>query len=953
MKNNYCSGKSFEILCHLKPIPGIILYPSLLTPEILVGDDWLEILLLCHEPKEPKETEDNYSILLSNSKYVIYAAKYKKPSAIPDLRLPPIPKIFWYINHQLKISQGLNKEKIYNNEPLFESIEDIFNNIKFDQIEEWDNDTILKTDNRFSGLLDKRFYSFLKEEGKKEGNWNLYKIKINIKRIINVDKGMYTILWASKEQVDVNNNKACSVHTLNKKIIENEKIKIVPDEKQDCIIKNGLKMHGQKIKEAGNYCFKIKGKDVDITEMDFTNPIQYYHPVFYYKELKYANLSHMADLHISSRQILLSKSKAKVIECTEDECNSDIGIYPEIGTMVNVCTANVKNLLDQIGRNKEIHILIIGGDIVDFIKNMYLGNDKYNETTYNNMTVGDIWQIVGLGNKYEDYYQDFIDFISFYSLIIYFYEQYEKPAFIVSGNHDAYPEPYGISPRVPSQNYDFLKANKGIPADHNLTFYEATLIFGDTYGEVKLKHQMDSEYFKWFFSVLTPFSDFTVHLPNQSLIGLSWGNNEDLIWDSAEPVIIGLGVGGVPGALIGGQMINDECYIHAPPKSGDAISKVQLEFIKDALNGNNRKIFLISHFTYISYDDTIPLFQDTNENNHGKIKTIDKNFTKYEIGTFKTNRENFYRECAKNIHYILTGHTHRRGLYTITEQSQDLYQTKFYDFNDFEKCKGKNLIIVCDSAGPLPRHNRKGEFKGFGSDRSSATKLIFEEDGSIKQIDTIQTGYKPRIAVVLDYVDVECDCKMFYFKRVEEKTDLYSLFISNSPIIKNSTRIKKWSITSSVQEYKSSDTPIFFELCIDKEISKYIDVEKVVMYQYIIDQERRRWIKSEFKNINDNFWYLEKKDKSNFLIYFNNSEQKEGKFMAVKLRANNQESSWLKKYDFDSWWIFEFEIDSLFDSYIIKRNKIADKPDFEWRKKMFPEKYNVTTIGLNQCSVSG
>ena len=350
MKNNYCSGKSFEILCHLKPIPGIILYPSLLTPEILVGDDWLEILLLCHEPKEPKETEDNYSILLSNSKYVIYAAKYKKPSAIPDLRLPPIPKIFWYINHQLKISQGLNKEKIYNNEPLFESIEDIFNNIKFDQIEEWDNDTILKTDNRFSGLLDKRFYSFLKEEGKKEGNWNLYKIKINIKRIINVDKGMYTILWASKEQVDVNNNKACSVHTLNKKIIENEKIKIVPDEKQDCIIKNGLKMHGQKIKEAGNYCFKIKGKDVDITEMDFTNPIQYYHPVFYYKELKYANLSHMADLHISSRQILLSKSKAKVIECTEDECNSDIGIYPEIGTMVNVCTANVKNLLDQIGR---------------------------------------------------------------------------------------------------------------------------------------------------------------------------------------------------------------------------------------------------------------------------------------------------------------------------------------------------------------------------------------------------------------------------------------------------------------------------------------------------------------------------------------------------------------------------------------------------------------------------
>ena len=32
-----------------------------------------------------------------------------------------------------------------------------------------------------------------------------------------------------------------------------------------------------------------------------------------------------------------------------------------------------------------------------------------------------------------------------------------------------------------------IRANAGIPADNNLTFYEAILAFGESYGEVRKK----------------------------------------------------------------------------------------------------------------------------------------------------------------------------------------------------------------------------------------------------------------------------------------------------------------------------------------------------------------------------------------------------------------------------------------------------------------------------------
>ena len=73
------------------------------------------------------------------------------------------------------------------------------------------------------------------------------------------------------------------------------------------------------------------------------------------------------------------------------------------------------------------------------------------------------------------------------------------PAFLVSGNHDCYWYPYGMSPRVAAKTpgdgvfeagdkwyrtsgSGLKRANEGIPADHNLTFYEAILTFGTTFG---------------------------------------------------------------------------------------------------------------------------------------------------------------------------------------------------------------------------------------------------------------------------------------------------------------------------------------------------------------------------------------------------------------------------------------------------------------------------------------
>jgi len=140
-------------------------------------------------------------------------------------------------------------------------------------------------------------------------------------------------------------------------------------------------------------------------------------------------------------------------------------------------------------------------------------------------------------------------------------------------------------------------------------------------------------------------------------------------------------------------------------------------------------------------------------------------------GTFEKGREAIYgfvesrRKCAA----VITGHSHRKGLYFLGEVSlESTYPTEAYALRTkinyltdaASKIRDCTPILVSDSGGPLPRLNLEGEFVGWGSDTPSGTLMIVSPEGSVTKIEVVPSTVpqaKPRLAVALDYLHVMKD----------------------------------------------------------------------------------------------------------------------------------------------------------------------------------------------------
>ena len=290
----------------------------------------------------------------------------------------------------------------------------------------------------------------------------------------------------------------------------------------------------------------------------------------------------------------------------------------------------------------------------------------------------------------------------------------------------------------------------------------------------------DKEQFRWLYNVMTPFASYGYRLSKQNIIGLGWGNDEDLLGDS-------------PFSAHG--------FGHLP-RSPESISDAQLELIKRVFSPGARKNILLAHFTFASYKDALPLIPrdkkltytegiiDTSYAGAASAHTSD-----FDLGTFHKNRKAVYNDfimgtgegaARQQIHLVLSGHSHRRGLYTVVEHEKNWVRsnkihTRFLDFHDYPTIKGTEearcLMVVSDSAGPLPRYNHYGEFDGWGSDRASGTKVTFDQaSGLVDSLEAIKVGPKPRLVVALDYLDlIPKDKKVFRRKVISETiTDYFT-----------------------------------------------------------------------------------------------------------------------------------------------------------------------------------
>jgi hypothetical protein len=825
-----------------KLIGVVILYPALATPEILVGNS------------------DKLEILLLTQ------------SALSE------DKLRMRIRDQLKISLGLDPAKSSADRGLFVdgtgtevgTIQE--RTIDIEAIPFGAKQLITTFSGRFSGYVDKRAYKIYSDAG-----YNT----------------LYCVAMSSKVlAAAIGSSALCSC-----------------GEPQDRIINKLLDKRSPWAKQKDNkyYCFGTGDDDVDHTRFDTSNPIQSYHPVFHYgqDDLKYANLGHLSDVHMAARQQVLKKTKARVIDYWDMGSDIELSNSPFIGDLINVCSKDMKQILHNLGQSAA-DILLIGGDLVDFLKSCYPSAAMAKDIEKG--IPSHIWKAVALGDKYTDNYKDAVDMIGFFGVLLSYCRQHSMPAYAVTGNHDCYWLPYGLSPRVRVSKLE-KRANEGIPSDHNLTFYEAILAFGETYNVMKHMPSTGSpfkaELFDWFYMVFTPFTDYAIELPKQHLVAFGWGDREDLL----DTPLTGHGFGHLP-------------------RSKDGISNAQLGLLTTAI-GKKKKVILMTHFTFVSYADEIPVDKGNTELGDVYISLI-KKYNDYNLGTFEENRPTLFEtHCAqkkRNIQVILTGHSHRRALYLVDHldaSGRSSVKTRHFDFDSFEYAKAtypdimEPAIIVSDSGGTIPRYNFSGEFNGRGSDPPSGTLVLFDQStGAVSGIAAKRTDLcRPRVTVGLDYLDIQ------------EKTDVIVKFESKPLLIDDEKKGKLTDITFVVQ--LNSDLA-----------TKGLGIEKLAFFVKWLERDPA-WRMIDLNTKDSQTFTIQQKDIPTFRDYIA-ANRSRGNFLAMRFGKKLVDLP--PRYDFNTPWCWEFQVD--FDTsgknkwYKIERDKKrAEKPDFDWRRTNMPGKY--------------
>jgi hypothetical protein len=141
-------------------------------------------------------------------------------------------------------------------------------------------------------------------------------------------------------------------------------------EPQDFIVDDVIRrMNGDGLPFDGRVCLQTDENDVNTT-MDRKdsrgNPdkIVSYHPLIYIPSgNRPLNIGQLGDVHVTARHQILSKSNARVIDydCTDTATLTAPADdpSPQIGSLVNVATKNLKELLDKMGNDSD---LLFGDD---------------------------------------------------------------------------------------------------------------------------------------------------------------------------------------------------------------------------------------------------------------------------------------------------------------------------------------------------------------------------------------------------------------------------------------------------------------------------------------------------------------------------------------------------------------------------------------------------------------
>ncbi len=507
---------------------------------------------------------------------------------------------------------------------------------------------------------------------------------------------------------------------------------------------------------AGPLCaFTVDAQQGVTYKPDANVPLQSRHPIYVPPPGKpQLNIGHLSDVHLSSRQHAYKGKRAAVIPGDNNPMS------PPIGDLANNNADNLFDLLEQFADDPQVDVLVITGDLYDHIHN-------FDPASCETPTTGKLWEAMYLDSdkavkERATEYPYGIDALAVYSLLMHYYlhSKKKKPVLLISGNHEAYEYPYGISPRVKAIG----KVNEGIPLDHNLTFYEAILLYGPGYDKVLKLFNFAKDNFDWFSTIFSPLADFALNYKNQCLLGVEWGDDESFVRSKAR----------------GGGTL---------PRATESLKNSQRALIDAALT-QGKDTVLCSHFTVVNYSLDKSLVQK------GVIDVSSAMLSDYDHGSSQGDRTALYERFINHpkLKLSLAGHSHRVGLYACDQLRTTVYpassggmgfsgypaqsveyvpqvQTNGYHPEDPATKNvawdNRTRVFVTASAGPIPKQNLHGEMCGQGMEYPSAGKIVFNGgDAEITLVKSRRPTARPRFAVACDYIDIMKGGFWEYFKAV-------------------------------------------------------------------------------------------------------------------------------------------------------------------------------------------
>jgi hypothetical protein len=599
-------------------------------------------------------------------------------------------------------------------------------------------------------------------------------------------------------------------------------------EYQDKLIYDFLtsqKNDSQKSHFSDLYEFDLKGKNLSTTSLppqskNLMHRLMAWHPIMIGKkhELK---IGHLSDVHVNCRHFALGKSAAQVIE----------GISATLGPKVANSFLALKNLFDEM-KKSGADCIFITGDLIDFNRNI--------DPSQVDASIKDQWSKFNVVKNIakSKIYKRGLDDMLVFSLVRYSYKELKLPVFITTGNHEAYDVPYGISPRknkkvmltgvlettgdlkgphgsrevnttiTPSyippvdimraanklqvkekyaslddNEYNHGKANEGVPADHNLTIYEAALIYGPSYAQALTSQNFTPDNYDWFFTLFTPLCDFVISYNEQNIIGLDWGASENYV--------------NLAGAL--NPTNSDFQGAGILPRSVESISEHQKELLSNAFyirKNNPASTLLFSHFTLINFAMDMSLREKGKQR---KVQHEVGQLNKNNCGTFEKEQSWLFEACINNkVRYHFSGHSHRAGVYKV-EKSENLTKSAKKDVrivsgfdpgiepNHTDNAVGPlTKLIVSSSGGPIGVQNHDNELYGFNMQLPSGTLLDQAAERpivAIKADSTKNPHIKPRLCVALDYLWIMWT--LSDYQQSENPIEFFNQYLRTDPMVKD------------------------------------------------------------------------------------------------------------------------------------------------------------------------